>query len=487
LKRKLVAGGSVLAALAVILALGSGGGGSAPKYKGIIPSPYVPSIGAPVNTALPTISGTAQQTRTLTEAHGTWANGVTSYAYQWQDCDSSGASCSNIGGATSQTYVLVVGDVGHTIRVVETATNSGGSNSATSAQTAGTWATTGTAISTDDGAGKTVTRYIYPNIPTHLVTNDVTHPVPLVIVFPDSCTGSPTNGSRGAPCFTNTSPDNGPTGWNLVSATDKIILIAIFADGAGGFFDTTVYGLPTNGSGNVCGVSGTAACDQAPEVLAAISWAEAHYAIDTNRIFATGGSKGGSMTNDMLCDTRTEPVFAGLSGGSSIMNMNGGTAGSPPTARGSCPAMLTPGTQTPVAGAHPLLMNWWFSAKDLTYPCASPNGVDGVSPTVAACLNGGGLNGGGNYVWAQDDQATRMANAAFGCSNTPTSTTEGNGTIKVRTYGSCNANSANGTEVQVVDYSQDGCHAEGCNGDAGGDTYVAQLSWNFWTTGSTTP
>jgi hypothetical protein len=91
----------------------------------------------PSNTAPPTISGTAQQGQTLTESHGTWTNNPTSYEYQWLQCDGSGANCATIAGATSQTYVPVAEDVGHTIRVQETATNAGGSSSpATSAQTA---------------------------------------------------------------------------------------------------------------------------------------------------------------------------------------------------------------------------------------------------------------------------------------------------------------------------------------------------------------
>src|SRR2546422_592767 len=91
----------------------------------------------PVNTALPTISGTAQQGQTLTEAHGSWTNEPTSYTYQWQQCDSTGANCSPIAGPTSQACVPVAADVGHTIRVQETASNAGGTSSpATSAQTA---------------------------------------------------------------------------------------------------------------------------------------------------------------------------------------------------------------------------------------------------------------------------------------------------------------------------------------------------------------
>src|SRR5205085_1796134 len=91
----------------------------------------------PSNSTLPTITGTAQEAQTLTASNGTWA-GTTplTFTYQWRRCDTSGASCSNISGATSSTYVLASADVGSTIRLVVTATNGAGSASATSAQTA---------------------------------------------------------------------------------------------------------------------------------------------------------------------------------------------------------------------------------------------------------------------------------------------------------------------------------------------------------------
>jgi hypothetical protein len=92
---------------------------------------------APVNTAPPTISGTAQQGQALTEAQGSWTNSPTSFGYQWHACDSAGAGCAPIAGATDQTYTLSAADVGHTIRVQETASNAGGAGvPATSGQTA---------------------------------------------------------------------------------------------------------------------------------------------------------------------------------------------------------------------------------------------------------------------------------------------------------------------------------------------------------------
>jgi hypothetical protein len=88
---------------------------------------------APSNTAPPVISGTAQDGQTLTASTGTWTGTPTiSYSYQWQSCNSSGGSCSNVSGATGSTYTLGHGDVGTTLRVIVTATNSAGSATATS-------------------------------------------------------------------------------------------------------------------------------------------------------------------------------------------------------------------------------------------------------------------------------------------------------------------------------------------------------------------
>ena len=89
----------------------------------------------PANTVLPSVSGTAQLGQTLTGSSGSWSGSPTSFAYRWRDCDSAGNGCVDIAGATGSTYLLVAADVGHTLRVVVTATNAGGSTAATSAQT----------------------------------------------------------------------------------------------------------------------------------------------------------------------------------------------------------------------------------------------------------------------------------------------------------------------------------------------------------------
>ena len=84
----------------------------------------------PVDSSPPSVSGVVAQGQTLTEAHGSWSNGPTGYAYQWQRCNATGANCQSIGGASGQAYVLTAADVGSTIRVVETASNDVGAGAA---------------------------------------------------------------------------------------------------------------------------------------------------------------------------------------------------------------------------------------------------------------------------------------------------------------------------------------------------------------------
>ncbi len=70
--------------------------------------------------------------RTLTTTTGSWSDSPTSYSYAWKRCDTSGASCTIISGATGAAYTAQTGDVGHTLRSTVTAHNSVGSASATS-------------------------------------------------------------------------------------------------------------------------------------------------------------------------------------------------------------------------------------------------------------------------------------------------------------------------------------------------------------------
>ena len=111
-------------AVAVILSLGalflpSAVGLAAPTAK-------------PSNTAEPTISGQAEQGRTLSASRGSWTGtGSISYAYRWVRCGPDGgrpdaSNCGSIPGATRSRYELVGADLGYRLRVRVTASNSKG-------------------------------------------------------------------------------------------------------------------------------------------------------------------------------------------------------------------------------------------------------------------------------------------------------------------------------------------------------------------------
>ena len=108
-------------ATATVTSGGGGGGGSGP----------------PVNSANPTISGTATQGQTLTASTGTWTGKTPiTFADQWYRCDSNSNNCSPITGETGATRIVDSGDVGSRLKVRVTATNGSGASAADSSTTA---------------------------------------------------------------------------------------------------------------------------------------------------------------------------------------------------------------------------------------------------------------------------------------------------------------------------------------------------------------
>jgi prepilin-type N-terminal cleavage/methylation domain-containing protein len=89
----------------------------------------------PAVTSAPTIAGATVVTATLTASHGAWSSATApTYTYQWQFNDGSGFA--NLPGETTTTYTTVPADVGHTLRIRVTATNSAGSQTTLSDPTA---------------------------------------------------------------------------------------------------------------------------------------------------------------------------------------------------------------------------------------------------------------------------------------------------------------------------------------------------------------
>lgn len=86
---------------------------------------------APEPTARPTVAGVLQQGGKLTASPGTWAGtGEATYAFQWHRCDANGAHCTSVHGATKPTYTEVALDVGKTLALTVTATDTTGSTAA---------------------------------------------------------------------------------------------------------------------------------------------------------------------------------------------------------------------------------------------------------------------------------------------------------------------------------------------------------------------
>ena len=118
--------GALAAAVALFATIGTAASGSASAAQ------Y-----APQNTAPPVVSGTPQEGQTLTTTTGQWTSSSTvTYSFQWQRCNSSGASCADVAGATNQAYAVQAADVGNTLRSIVRASNADGAASANSAPTA---------------------------------------------------------------------------------------------------------------------------------------------------------------------------------------------------------------------------------------------------------------------------------------------------------------------------------------------------------------
>jgi Bacterial Ig-like domain (group 3) len=98
------------------------------------PTAVVTATGGPASVSPPMIAGAAQEGSVLTLTQGTWTPTPTSITDQWQRCNAQGTACADVAG--SSTYTLTSADVGSTLRVVETATDTGGTTTKDSAVTA---------------------------------------------------------------------------------------------------------------------------------------------------------------------------------------------------------------------------------------------------------------------------------------------------------------------------------------------------------------
>jgi hypothetical protein len=87
------------------------------------------------NTEAPKITGSPVTGVRMSVSNGVWSGSPVVYGYQWKACNLAGAECVPIPGATNANYTPVASNAGRTLVVQVTATNGGGSATATSLAT----------------------------------------------------------------------------------------------------------------------------------------------------------------------------------------------------------------------------------------------------------------------------------------------------------------------------------------------------------------
>jgi hypothetical protein len=103
-------------------------GVSAPTVP-IEPKPVV----VPQASGTPLVQGAPMEDEVLRATGATWTGqGTITKVFYWQRCNTAGEGCATIAGAIGATYRLATTDVGGRIRVIEAATNQGGTTQAVS-------------------------------------------------------------------------------------------------------------------------------------------------------------------------------------------------------------------------------------------------------------------------------------------------------------------------------------------------------------------
>jgi hypothetical protein len=88
----------------------------------------------PKNTSAPSISGSLVDGQLLTANAGEWSGSEPiTYKYEWQLCNALGASCNNL--AEGSTLKLISSEIGSTLKLLVTAKNAAGTETATSSVT----------------------------------------------------------------------------------------------------------------------------------------------------------------------------------------------------------------------------------------------------------------------------------------------------------------------------------------------------------------
>jgi hypothetical protein len=176
------------------------------------PAPPPPPPSTPVNTALPTLSGTTQVGQTLTTTNGSWLPSPSYFLYSWYRCTTTGCTGSPT-STSAPNYLLTSGDLGYRI-VAQVVPNGDWATSVDTAQSA---------VITNPVSPPPTSNPVNISLPvlsgtaqagqTLSTTNGTWNPVPTSYIYSwyrctaTSCAGSPT--STSSPTYLLTSGDVG--------------------------------------------------------------------------------------------------------------------------------------------------------------------------------------------------------------------------------------------------------------------------------------
>jgi hypothetical protein len=105
-------------------------------HSALTPLVQAKPVTVPQVSGTPSVRGLAMEDEVLQATGATWTGpGNISKQFYWQRCNINGEGCTTIEGKVGPTYRISAADVGSRLRVVEAATNEGGTSLAPSAQT----------------------------------------------------------------------------------------------------------------------------------------------------------------------------------------------------------------------------------------------------------------------------------------------------------------------------------------------------------------
>ena len=258
----------------------------------------------PINTAAPTVSGTATQGNTLSCTTGSWNSNLayspSSYSYQWR------RGTTDISGATASTYATVVADVGNAISCRVTANNNRGSTPVISSNSI----TVTSANVSNVSAPSTGGSQFYQGTAT--VTTGTWNG------SPNSYSYQWYNASNGAAISGATSSSLvipasvvGASVWCLVTATNTSTGSSASAYSSSFIALPTVTGLNVSDSTVTPGAPSSVSVTVTGQTTANVSWGAGSGTIS----FYDGNSNVGTLTN-INSGARTANVVSGTAGSS---------------------------------------------------------------------------------------------------------------------------------------------------------------------------